>query len=691
MFGQDVTLWGPTHLVMINGAILSVPVLAVLALESRRARRADKEAAAVTAPELAARTLSLAEQIIRTLLPAALLFAIAFWATEFDWGVPQYRVVWHPLLLALAGGLALTTGRVVLGRGGALRVMLVYLLLRGAVEVGVWVLGRSVPAMPLFAVEALGIELLALALLGRADRGMAVLRFGAAAGLLCGTVGFAAQYAWTQLWAPVPWTPSLLAEGLPTAVLAGVAGGLLGALLGSGLRRELPARAVRRRVGLAAAATLVVVGANALWTSNPTNLTATVTLAPVAGRDDAHREAVATVRFSDAALAKHAQLRQVLAWQGGNRVSRRLEEIAPGVYRTDGPVPLYGDYKTNVRVQSGRASSRCRCISRASRASRRPASSGPSTSAPRSSATSTAMQTERRDYVPGWLWTPSALLMLLFCGLFVLGISTGLARVAESVRPPRGRTRAHRASHEVDDRPRKQGRVVPHRRMANARRDAELDVADLLAQARGVRLHRQDPVLVTPGDEDRDVDLVELAHRRLAVAQDRVDVLDDVAADRGARERDGLGGRHLMAARHHVAKCEPPQAGPRHHLRQQAQGLARGRLHPREDLDDLLGGGLVAGAQAAGGGDADDAAGAAALGELERERAAHRVADQVRGADAELVEVLLEVVGRHGRCRTAGRCAARACRRRGRAASARSPRSAGPAQRGAAASSATSR
>jgi hypothetical protein len=407
----------------------------VLALESRRARRADAETPAAAAPEIASRTLSLAEQIVRTLLPAALLFAIAFWATEFDWGVPQYRVVWHPLLLALAGGLALTTGRVVLGRGGALRVMLVYLLLRGAVEVGVWILGRSVPSMPLFVVEALGVELLALAL--RPERGGA-LRFGAATGLLCGTVGFAAQYAWTQVWAPVPWTPSLLAEGLPTAVLAGVAGGLLGALLGSGLRRELPVRAVRRRVGLAAAATLVVVGANALWTSNPTNLTATVTLAPVAGRDDAHREAVATVRFSDAALAEHAQMRQVLAWQGGNRVSRQLDEIAPGVYRTDGAVPLYGDYKTNLRLQSGRA-----FVSLPLHLPREPSIPTPGVVRP-AHFTATfisdvaAMQTERKDYVPGWLWTPSALLMLLFCGLFVLGISSGLARVAAAATPPRG-------------------------------------------------------------------------------------------------------------------------------------------------------------------------------------------------------------------------------------------------------------
>jgi hypothetical protein len=435
MFGQDVTLWGPTHLVMINGAILSVPVLAVLALESRRARRADSETSITQARELAPRTLSLAEQIVRTLLPAALLFAIAFWATEFDWGVPQYRVVWHPLLLALAGGLALTSGRIVLGRGGAVRVLAVYLLLRGAVEVGVWILGRSVPAMPLFVVEALGVEPLALAL--RPERQGGALRFGVAAGLLCGTVGLAAQYAWTQVWAPVPWTPSLLAEGLPTAVLAGVAGGALGALLGSGLRRELPARAVRRRVGLAAATTLVAVGANALWTSNPTGLTAAVTLAPVAGSDAAHREAMVTVRFSDAALAERAQLRQVLAWQGGNRVSRQLDEIAPGVYRTDGPVPLYGDYKTNLRLQSGRS-----FVALPLHLPREPSVPTPGVvRSERFTATFVsdvaAMQTERKDYVPGWLWTPSALLMLAFCGLFVLGISTGLARVADGPTPPR--------------------------------------------------------------------------------------------------------------------------------------------------------------------------------------------------------------------------------------------------------------
>jgi hypothetical protein len=439
MFGQDVTLWGPTHLVMINGAILSVPVLAVLALESRRARAAARERAAAATPTTsaptaaAARSLSPAESVVRTLLPAALLFAIAFWATEFDWGVPQFRVVWHPLLLALAGGVALTCGRLVLGRGGALRVLATYLVLRGALELAVWSFGRSVPAMPLFAVEALGVELVAL--LMKPERGGRALRFGAAAGLLCGTVGFAAQYAWTHVWAPVPWTPSLIAEGLPTAVLAGVAGGGLGALLGAGLRRELPPRPVRRGVGLAAAAMLIALGANALWVSNPKGLVADVTLSPVSGTE---RSAVATVRLSDGGrLARDAEMRTVLAWQGGRRVVRQLVEVAPGVFRTDGAVPLYGTFKTNLRIQSGRA-----LVALPLHLPREPSIPTPGVTRPdRFRATLLAdgdvMQTERRDYVPGWLWTPAALLMLAFCGLFVLGISTGLARVADG---PSGRS-----------------------------------------------------------------------------------------------------------------------------------------------------------------------------------------------------------------------------------------------------------
>ncbi len=417
MFGQDVTLWGPTHLVMINGAILSVPVLALIGLESRRA----------AGKPLAAPARTVFGYVERVLLPGALLFAIAFWATEFDWGVPQYRMVWQPLLLAVAGGVGLACGRVWLGRGGAVGALAAYLVIRVALELAVLGLGRTVPAMPLFAAEALVIE--AIAWRTRPER--TPLRFGVLAGLVCGTVGFAAAYGWTQVWAPVPWNEHLLAEGLPTAIVAGVAGGLLGGLLGAGLRGELPGRSVRRPAAIGAALALVVLGANALWLSNPSDLRGTVTLSSVTG-SGSQREAVMTIRPSDPALVRDAQMANVLAWQGGeNLVVRQLREVAPGVWRTDGAVPLHGTWKTNLRVQSGRA-----FMTLPLHLPREPSIPTPGVTRPDHFTAAfvtdhAAMQTERRDYVPGWLWTPAALLMLAFCAAFITAIAFGVARIGD--------------------------------------------------------------------------------------------------------------------------------------------------------------------------------------------------------------------------------------------------------------------
>ena len=74
------------------------------------------------------------------------------------------------------------------------------------------------------------VELAALAL---ARRGPAA--FGAAAGVLIGTVGVAAEWAVSQVAMPLPWNAALLPEAPLLALLAAVAGGLLGAHLGSAL------------------------------------------------------------------------------------------------------------------------------------------------------------------------------------------------------------------------------------------------------------------------------------------------------------------------------------------------------------------------------------------------------------------------------------------------------------------------
>lgn len=414
MFGQDVTLWGPTHLVMINGAILSVPVLAVLVLEAKRAVGRK--------PSDPAR--SLGEQIVRITLPGALLFAIAFWATEYDWGIQQYRLVWQPLLLSLAGALALTCGRLWLGRGGALRVVAFYLVARGAMELAVVALGQTAPAMPLFIVEALVIE--ALAWSRRLER--SPVRFGAIAGPITGLACFAWTYAYSQVAMPNPYTTAIIAEGLPTAILAGLAGGLLGGLFGAGMRGDLPVRDIRRPAAIGAAGILVVLGANALWTSTPKDVRADITLTPVAG-PAGERQAIVTARIPGD-VAENPEWRAVTSWQGGGTITRRMEEVAPGVYRSNGPVPLYGTWKSAIRMNSGRA-----MLSLPLHLPREPSIPTPGVTRPeRFSAAFLSdhevMQTERRDYVPGWLWTPAALLMLAFCGAFITALAIGIARAS---------------------------------------------------------------------------------------------------------------------------------------------------------------------------------------------------------------------------------------------------------------------
>ena len=424
MFGQDVTLWGPTHLVMINGAILSLPALTVLILESRRA----------SGHELNGVPRSPAEAVVRAALPAALLFAVAFWATEFDWGIPQYRLVWHPLLLALGSALALVAARMWLGRGGALVVVAIYIVARGAIELAVAGLGEVAPAMPLFVVEALLVEAVAL----RTGR-RSPLRLGLLAGALCGTLGFAAEYAWTHVAAPLPWSPGLIAEGLPTALGAGLAGGVLGALLGCALLGRLPARPVRRRWALGAAALLTLLGANALWVETP-RVGADVTLT----RSGDGHEAWVSARLDPPEKPRRAEWFTALAWQGGGVEPVPMRELGGGLWRSERPLPIAGDWKTMLRLQKGRA-----LVSVPLHLPREPSIPTPGLTRPDSfSATFVpdveVMQTERRDYVPGWLWTPAALLMLAACAAFIAALATGIARATEAapaIPRPAARTR----------------------------------------------------------------------------------------------------------------------------------------------------------------------------------------------------------------------------------------------------------
>ena len=135
--------------------------------------------------------------------------------------MPQFDFLFQPMLIALAASIGLVSARLWGGRGAALGAVAFFVVVRGFVSLmvaGVW--DESVPHFPLYLVEALLVEGAAVVLLKRGP-----LTFGAVAGLLIGTVGTAAEWAWSHVWMPLPWPTELLPEAAAVTVLAGLGGG----------------------------------------------------------------------------------------------------------------------------------------------------------------------------------------------------------------------------------------------------------------------------------------------------------------------------------------------------------------------------------------------------------------------------------------------------------------------------------
>ena len=294
IFGQDVTLWGPTHLMLLGGAAMTLVGQAILLTEGAHsaASSASRPGAAVASALVRARRIGIC---------GGLLIGVSIYQAEFDFGVPQFRMVFEPAMLALASGFALTTARMWIGRGGALYAALFFLVVRGVVSI--WtgpIMGQTTPMVPLYLVEALLVEGLAFTLIARRD--LNPLAFGAIAGLACGTVGFGAQWLLSDLYMPIPWTADVLPEGLIMAVVAGVAGGVLGGLLASGLRAELPSRRTARTAFALSMLALVAVIANGLMTEQPGGTNATIAVDPTSG--GSVPEAEVSVRFDPVELRR---------------------------------------------------------------------------------------------------------------------------------------------------------------------------------------------------------------------------------------------------------------------------------------------------------------------------------------------------------------------------------------------------
>jgi hypothetical protein len=343
MFGQDVTLWGPTHILMVGGASLSTLGMWVLMVEARRSGGAD-----VPAPR------GIQAQLLRLREPAlagAFLIGLSTLQGEFDFGVPQFQLLYQPVLIALAAGCGLVAARVRLGRGGALFAAGFYCVTFGVLSflIHTPLDQAAVLHFPLYIAEALLVELVALRI--PRERPLAL---GLVSGALIGTVGLAAEWGWSHVWMPLPWTASMLPQAAILGLAAALAGGTIGAFIGRALNgEELPRVATPRWALPAAAAVAVLCIAWPLPMTAGSHATATASLRTVHPGPD--RTVAGTFRISPVSQTDDPQWLTALAWQGGGLVNDRLAEVRPGVYRTTRPIPAYGDWKAILRLANGRA------------------------------------------------------------------------------------------------------------------------------------------------------------------------------------------------------------------------------------------------------------------------------------------------------------------------------------------------
>ena len=303
------------------------------------------------------------------------------------------------------------------------------------------VFGQTTPHFPLYIAEALIVEAVFLSAIGRRSPIVA----GAVAGVGIGTVGLAAEWGWSHVWMPIPWSSALLPEALIAGLAVAIAGGVVGAFIGNSLARPRPAalgprpRALTRpelRTALGAAVALMLLVGLFVPMSDAGPERATVALRDLPGSGG--REVAARVRI-DPPPPADVEFINITAWQGGGRVLDPLERVGPGLYRSTKPIPVDGSWKSMLRVQSGDALVSVPIFLPFDRGI--PAAEVPAeANFTRAFAFDhTNMQRERKDDVAGWLTSAAYLTVLAIALGFGALLAWSLLRLAGSdeERPPR--------------------------------------------------------------------------------------------------------------------------------------------------------------------------------------------------------------------------------------------------------------
>ena len=427
IFGQDVTLWGPTHLMMIGGACFSLFAVLMLEREGEAAQASEASFGAFIA-------------FLRYLSFGGMFIGLSVYQIEYDFGVEQFRLVLQPMMIAGAAALAAVAARITMGRGAAIVAALFAIALRGGVALLVGpILGAPINWFPLYLGPAVVVELVALTPLVRRP-----IAFGAVAGLVVGTVGLWLESLWIGAVYHYPWPMSMWGEALamavPVAVLTGVCGALFGMVLTG---QRLPGRAI----GISAVVlTVLVIGgavANGLHIVVPRQDTATITLTDAPGLPG-QRMVTADVQLTPPTMVSdHPDWLTILSWQGRMENNRGLlidplQQVPgqPGHYRSTQPVPVWGSWKTLLRVQDGDTMTAVPIYEPADDAI--PAPEVPALQSFNRPFVQevTILQRERDQNAPVWLFTAGSIVVLIFTLMLIAGLTWGAGRLNNAVSEP---------------------------------------------------------------------------------------------------------------------------------------------------------------------------------------------------------------------------------------------------------------
>ncbi|MGH2704102.1 MAG: hypothetical protein ACRDJ4_03100 [Actinomycetota bacterium] len=322
-YGLDITLWSPTHLQLVLGGSLGTLAIMLMIAEALPGSRP-----------------TVMGKVVMILAAGAALTGMSTVQGEFDYRVPQFQVLYLPILIAAAAGFTLTFTRIALGRGGALWAVGFYLVLRLSM---VWAvaggLNHTVPHFPLYLASALIVEGVA-AVIGTDRR----LRFALASGLLVGSVGLALELPWVSFFYQAPPVPALL----PKVALLGPITAIAAAILGTGLARAFSQGEERIPVGGLALAGVVLLAAFAYpLPRREGNVQAVVRL------QRAGDMARVDVQLDPPDAARNAIVFGIGSWQGGGTVRSSLKEVGPGHYVSTGLLPVTGRWKTLIGLNRG--------------------------------------------------------------------------------------------------------------------------------------------------------------------------------------------------------------------------------------------------------------------------------------------------------------------------------------------------